>query len=77
MDFVTRESSLFSEGACGRELEVVVQVVEQSALILELDVDIGEYQVEICIVGLECDCGKGTCLGFGGAVESEKSASQL
>jgi len=74
---VTLESSLFSEGTCGRELEVMVQVVEQSALILELDVDVGEYQVQSFIVGLECDGSNGACFGFGGALESEKSASQF
>ena len=71
------ELSLFGEGASGRELEVVVQVVEQSALILELDVDIGEYQVEFCIVGLECHCSNSAYFGFGKALKSEKSASQL
>jgi hypothetical protein len=72
LDFVPLPAGLFGEGAIRSELEILVQVVEQSAVILELDVDVGEHEVEGRIVGSESDCGHGECFGFGGAVQLEE-----
>ena len=74
MDFVPFTARLFGEGTIGGELEIVRQVIEQGGIVLELDVDVGEYQVESRIVGFEFDRGNSAWFGFGRAVQFDKRA---
>ena len=68
-------ASLIGEWAVGGELEIVVQVVEQGGIVLELDVDVGEHEVNSGIVGFEPNRGEGACFGFGGAVQRDQRTS--
>jgi hypothetical protein len=42
LDLVTLEPGLFSKRAVGSDFEIIVQIIEQSLIILELDVNVGE-----------------------------------
>jgi hypothetical protein len=70
--FVSLLSGLTSERACRREFEISIQVIKQSWIILQLSVDVCQYQVKVRVVWAELDGRESACFRFGGAAQPEE-----
>src|SRR5882672_2754313 len=72
LDFVSLLAGLTRERPCRRELEISIQVVKQCRIILQLGVDVCQYQVKVRVVWAELDGRENASFCLGGAAQPEE-----